>query len=80
MNSLFNQLNPLSQRLPNNALNMIKSFKAMSNPQQMVSQMLEKNPQVKSLIQASNGNPEQAFRSLATQMGIDPDEFIKMLK
>ena len=80
MTKLFNQLNPLSQRLPNNALNMIKNFKAMNNPQQVVNQLLEQNPQVKSLIQASNGNPEQAFRNLAKQMNIDPDEFISMLK
>ena len=80
MTNLFNQLNPLSQRLPSNAMNMIKAFKGIKNPQQMVNQMLEQNPQVKSLIQAANGNPEQAFRNMAKQMNIDPDEFINMLK
>lgn len=80
MTKLFNQLNPLNQRLPSNAMNMIKAFKGASNPQQMVNQMLEQNPQVKSLIQAANGNPEQAFRNMAKQMNIDPDEFMGMLK
>ena len=61
-------------------MNMIKAFKGASNPQQMVNQMLEQNPQVKSLIQAANGNPEQAFRNMAKQMNIDPDEFMGMLK
>lgn len=80
MTNLFNQLNPLSQRLPSNAMNMIRAFKGMNNPQQMVNQMLEKNPQVKSMVQAANGNPEKAFRDLAKQMNIDPDEFMGLLK
>ena len=80
MNNLFNQLNPLSQRLPNNIKNMINTFKTIQNPQAKVHEMLSSNPQLKSMIDASNGNPEQAFRSLAKQMNIDPDEFIRMLK
>jgi hypothetical protein len=55
-------------------------YKGLNNPQQMVNQMLEKNPQLKAMIQSANGNPEQAFRNMAKQMNIDPDEFIKMLK
>lgn len=59
---------------------MIQMYKGLNNPQQMVNQMLEKNPQLKAMIQSANGNPEQAFRNMAKQMNIDPDEFIKMLK
>ena len=80
MTNLFNQLNPLSQRLPSNVMDMIRTFKGMSNPQQMINQMMEQNPQIKSLIQAANGNPEKAFRDMAKKMNIDPDEFINMLK
>ena len=79
MNSLFQQLNPTRQ-LPTNITNMIKQFKSMSNPQGMVQQMLQKNPQVNSLIQAANGNPEKAFRDLAQKMNVDADAFIKELQ
>ena len=79
MNSLFQQLNPTRQ-LPTNMMNMIKQFKSMSNPQMMVQQMLQKNPQINSLIQAANGNPEKAFRDLARQMNVDADEIIKELQ
>ena len=59
---------------------MIQNFKSISNPQAMVQKMLNENPQVQSLIQAANGNPETAFRNLANQMGVDPNEIIDMLK
>lgn len=79
MSSLFNQLNPLSQRLPNNIKQMIQNFKMVSNPQSMVKQMMDKNPQLKAVLEASNGNAEQAFRNMAKEMNVDPDEIIKML-
>ena len=79
MNSLFQQLNPTRQ-LPTNIKNMIHQFKNMSNPQGMVQQMLQKNPQVNSLIQMANGNPEKAFRDLAQKMNVDADEFIRELQ
>ena len=80
MNKLFNQLNPLSQRLPNNIQQMIQMYRGLNNPQQMAQQMLQKNPQLKSLIDAAGGNPEKAFKDMAKQMNVDPDELIGMLK
>ena len=79
MNSLFQQLNPTRQ-LPSNVMNLIKRFKSMSNPQTMIQQMLQRNPQVNSLIQAANGDPEKAFRDLAKQLNVDPEEIIKALQ
>ena len=79
MNSLFQQLNPTRQ-LPTNVRNMIRQFKSMSNPQAMVQQMLQKNPQVNSILQASNGNYEKAFRDMARKMNVDADEFIRALQ
>ena len=79
MNSLFQQLNPTRQ-LPTNVKNMIRQFKSMSNPQAMVQQMLQKNPQVNSILQASNGNYEKAFRDMARKMNVDADEFIRALQ
>ena len=80
MNNLFQQLNPISKSLPNNVQQMISMYKGLSNPQAVAQKVLKENPQIASLIQAANGNPEQAFRSYANKMGVNPDEIIKMLQ
>ena len=80
MNSLFQQLNPINQQLPSNVKQMISMVKGIKNPQAALNQMMEQNPQLKSILAASNGNYEQAFRNLAKQMNVDADEIIKLLK
>ena len=79
MSNLYQELNP-TRPLPHNVMDMIKSFKNATNPQEMIQQMLQKNPQVSSLIQAANGNPEKAFRDLAKKMNVDADEIINALR
>ena len=79
MNNLFQQLNPTRQ-LPTNLTNMIKQFKSITNPQAWAQQMLQRNPQINSLIQAANGDPEKAFRDLARQLNVDADEIIKAMR
>ena len=59
---------------------MINTFKGLSNPNAMAQQILSQNPQIASLIQASNGDAEKAFRNLAQKMNVDADEIIQMLK
>ena len=81
MNSLFQQLNPSQTRpLPSNIKQMIQNFKTMSNPHAMIQEVLQNNPQINSMIQAANGNPEKAFRDLAKKMNVNPEEIISMLK
>ena len=79
MTSLYQQLNPQGS-LPNNVMNMIRTFRNMKNPQAMLQQMLQKNPQINSLIQAANGNPEKAFRDLAKQMNVDAEQIIQAMR
>lgn len=79
MNKLFQQLNP-TRPLPNNIKQMAQMFKAIKNPQEMINKAINENPQLKSILEASNGNYEQAFRNLAKQMNVDPQEIINMLK
>lgn len=58
-------------------------FKSMGNPQAMLSQMMQNNPRAKELqdlIQQYGGDPEKAFRAKAQEMGVNPDEIIKMLR
>lgn len=79
MNSLFQQLNPTRQ-LPANIKQMISSIKGIQNPQAMLNQMAQQNPQLNAILKASNGNYEQAFRSMAQQLNVNPEEIINMLK
>lgn len=61
-------------------MNMIKSA---SNPQAMLNQMLQNNPnykKIQELGQQYNGDYEKAFRDTAKTMGVDPDEFINNFK
>lgn len=53
---------------------------AIKNPQAMVQQALQSNPQIQSLIQQNGGDPQKAFYAMANQLGVDGDEIIKMLK
>ena len=82
MNSLFQQLNPTRSvnSLPSNIKNMINSFKAMRNPQAMAQQMINQNPQLQSALQMAGGDSEKAFKTMAKQMNVNPDEIINMLK
>ena len=54
----------------------------MSNPKEMVNQMLKNNPQaseIQKLIDQNGGDVEKAFRQRAKEMGVDPEEVIKAL-
>lgn len=55
-------------------------FKSMGNPQAMISQMAQNNPQVAQLINQAGGDPRKAFYDLANKNGINPDEILNMLK
>ena len=79
MNSLYKQLNQ-TKPLPNNIKQMAQMFKNVSNPQQMISKAMNENPQLKAVLQASNGNYEKAFRDMAKQMNVDADEIINLLR
>ena len=58
-------------------------LKTASNPQAMVDQMMQNNPNYKKIQeigQKYNGDYRQAFYDTAKQMGIDPDDFLNSLK
>ena len=65
---------------PNKVRQMISMFKGLNNPQAMAQQLVSRNPQLKAILDASNGNYEKAFRDYAKQMGVNPDEIINLLK
>lgn len=63
--------------------NMMNSIRAAGNPQAMMAQMMQNNPQfsqVMQLVQEAGGDPQKAFYSLAGKMGVDGDEIINALR
>ena len=81
MNSLFQQLNGnRNLSLPTNIRQMISNIKAMSNPRAYIEQQINSNPQFKSMLQASNGNYELAFKNMCKQMNVNPEDIINMLR
>ena len=60
---------------PQQVKQMWNNLKSMSNPQQMLNQMAQNNPQIKSLLQYNN--PKDAFYGLAKEKGII--EKVKMM-
>lgn len=55
-------------------------LKGTSNPQYMIEQMLQKNPQVQQIIDQYGGNPKTAFYKYAEANGINPDDILQMMK
>ena len=62
---------------------MMQMVRSAGNPQAMVQNMAQKNPQMKQAIDfiKQNGNdPKKAFYALAQQKGVDPDEILRTLQ
>ena len=90
-NNLYQQLNPNQAQNQSKGLNMaaigqikqmMNMMKGASNPQAMLMQMAQQNPQLSNIMQfcKSGGNPEALFRQKAQQMGLNPDDIINALK
>lgn len=78
-------MNPLKTGVPPELagnINQIKSMMNMfSNPNIAFQQLAQSNPQVNQIMQMCQGrNPKDVFYSLAQQRGVDPEQFIRMLK
>ena len=78
-NSLYNQLNK-NQLSQNNIISMLKNIK---NPQQLIMNMANSNPQVASVlkeVQANGGNAKDLFYRKAKEMGVDPNSILNNLR
>ena len=77
----MNQMQNLN--VPNN-IQMIKQMaqmiKSSGNPQMMLQNLLSQNPRTNQLMNAFGGDPKTAFYNLARSKGIDPDQFVTMIK
>ena len=63
------------------ARQMMSVLSGAGNPGQMLAAMAGQNPAVGQVMQMCQGqNPEQVFRGLCRQRGIDADAFVAQLK
>ena len=70
--------NPRLQQIKN-AMNMIRGAK---NPQAALMGMMGNSPQmrqVQNIVKQHGGDPMQAFRAMAEENGLDPDEILSMI-
>ena len=65
-------------------LGQIKQFantiRSMGNPQLMLNNALQQNPQLKAILDASGGDYQKAFYTYANQLGVDGNQIINALK
>ena len=70
-------------RIPPQIRQMIGMLRSSGNPQAMLMQMMQNNPNVKQameIVQQYGGDAEKAFYALAKQKGINPQEILDLLK
>lgn len=76
MNNLFNQLNNIPQRNPS----FLNKLKAIKNPQALLQNVIQQNPQIQVMLNAYNGDMEKTFYALAKQKGVNPQDVLNSLK
>lgn len=59
---------------------MVQMIKSSGNPQQMINQMVSRNPRLNQLINQYGGDPKTAFYKYAEANGVDPNEILNMMK
>ena len=79
--------NPMMSKLQGSQFGQLKQManliKTAKNPQMMINQMLQNNPNYKQAVDFVNqngGNAKEAFYSLAKQNGLDPNEILNMFR
>ena len=85
MNDLLKQMNGAAMRGNpmmakfKQTMNMVR---AARNPQDALMNMMGNNPQMKQIqdiVQQRGGDPMKAFREMAEENGLDPDEILSMI-
>ena len=82
------QMNPILQKMqmPNNLgrlKNMMNTVRNAGNPQAMLMNMAQSNPNIKQamdFINQSGGDPQKAFYALAEQKGVNPEDILSQLR
>ena len=62
---------------------MMDTIKSSNNPQAMLQNMVNQNPQYKQImdyVRQNGGDPKTAFYKMAQEKGVNPDDILNMLK
>ena len=86
MNKLYQQLSGISAK-NGSILGNIKQAKQMwdtlrnvNNPQAMLQNALQQNPELKGIIDNCNGDYKKAFYTYADKLGVNADEVLQIMK
>lgn len=77
--------NPMLEHLGGGGgiMGMINMIRNARNPQQMMNQLAQTNPQmqqVMSVINKNGGDAKKAFYAMAQERGVDPNSILSMLR
>lgn len=73
---------PTNNAAMQNIANMVRSFKGMNNPQQIMQMLGQRNPQAMQQVQQlmqSGKSPKDLASSMLKQRGIDPEQLMNMI-
>ena len=78
-------LNPMMSQLGmmgglGRAKEMLNSLKAMGNPQIMLNNAMNQNPQLKAVLDECGGDYQKAFYKMAEMQGVNPEEILNAFR
>lgn len=77
----LNRLNPIGNNSNNSNNNLLSLLQNSNNPQELVNNILAKNPQITNLIERyGNGDPKTAFYEYARLNGQDPQAVLNLVQ
>lgn len=63
------------------AMSVVNQIRQTGNPQAAINAMAQQNPNIKKAMDMCKGkNPEQVFKKMCQQNGMDPGQFTGMMK
>lgn len=78
--NLFQELNQQSSNGQSfNPFEMAKAVQRAANPNNMMMNLMQQNPQVRealNLVQQNGGNPKEVFYKLAKEKGVNPNSIL----
>ena len=77
--NVMNPNNPMNFNNMNSYKNIYRMLTSKGNPMQILNQMANSNPNMRPILDLMNkgATPEDIFKDMCRQRGINPDEFIK---
>lgn len=71
--------NPMAAMMQ--AMSVVNQIRQTGNPQAAINAMAQQNPNIKKAMDMCKGkNPEQVFKQMCQQNGMDPAQFAGMMK